>query len=91
MRAVDAATLIILREGREVLLGCRSAGHVFMPHAHVFPGGRVDLARPGTLPVASITELVLELLRQRLQSAPDGVHRVPLYRQLHGRELIEHH
>lgn len=25
-----------------MLLGVRSAGHVFMPHKYVFPGGRVD-------------------------------------------------
>ncbi len=42
MRPRDAATLIIVREQREVLLGVRSAGHVFMPHMYVFPGGRVD-------------------------------------------------
>ena len=42
MRPRDAATLIIVREKREVLLGVRSAGHVFMPHLYVFPGGRVD-------------------------------------------------
>lgn len=42
MRPRDAATLIIVRERREVLLGVRSAGHVFMPHKYVFPGGRVD-------------------------------------------------
>ncbi len=38
----DAATLIIVRDNQEVLLGVRSAGHVFMPHMYVFPGGRVD-------------------------------------------------
>jgi 8-oxo-dGTP pyrophosphatase MutT (NUDIX family) len=42
LRPRDAATLIIVRERREVLLGVRSAGHVFMPHLYVFPGGRVD-------------------------------------------------
>ena len=42
MRIRDAATLIIVRDKREVLLGVRSAGHVFMPHLYVFPGGRVD-------------------------------------------------
>lgn len=42
MRPRDAATLIIVRDQREVLLGVRSAGHVFMPHVYVFPGGRVD-------------------------------------------------
>ncbi len=42
MRPRDAATLIILRDEREVLLGVRTAHHVFMPHCYVFPGGRVD-------------------------------------------------
>lgn len=42
MRPRDAATLIIVRKRREVLVGVRSAGHVFMPHLYVFPGGRVD-------------------------------------------------
>lgn len=41
-RPRDAATLVILRNGREVLLGKRSARHVFMPQRYVFPGGRVD-------------------------------------------------
>jgi 8-oxo-dGTP pyrophosphatase MutT (NUDIX family) len=38
----DAATLMILRDGREVLLGARSPAHVFMPDLYVFPGGGVD-------------------------------------------------
>ena len=42
MRPRDAATLIIVRDNREVLLGVRSSSHVFMPHMYVFPGGRVD-------------------------------------------------
>ncbi len=42
IRPRDAATLIIVRDGREVLLGSRSSQHVFMPEVYVFPGGRVD-------------------------------------------------
>lgn len=42
MKPKDAATLIILRDNREVLLGVRSSRHVFMPNKYVFPGGRVD-------------------------------------------------
>ncbi len=42
MKPRDAATLIIVRNRREVLVGVRSAGHVFMPNLYVFPGGRVD-------------------------------------------------
>lgn len=41
-RPKDAATLILVRGGREVLMGQRAAGHVFMPDKWVFPGGRVD-------------------------------------------------
>ena len=49
----DAASLILLdRSGPSVLMGRRSARHVFMPNRFVFPGGRVD---PGDAraPVAS--------------------------------------
>ena len=34
--------MIVVRNGVEVLLGRRSAGHVFMPERYVFPGGAVD-------------------------------------------------
>ena len=42
LRPRDAATLIMVRDHCEILLGVRSARHVFMPHVYVFPGGRVD-------------------------------------------------
>jgi 8-oxo-dGTP pyrophosphatase MutT (NUDIX family) len=42
LRPRDAATLILVRGGREVMMGQRAAGHVFMPDKWVFPGGRVD-------------------------------------------------
>lgn len=42
MRPRDAATLIIVRHDRKVLLGRRNAKHLFMPHRYVFPGGAVD-------------------------------------------------
>lgn len=42
LRPRDAATLILLRDGREVLMGQRPHGSVFMPNKWVFPGGRVD-------------------------------------------------
>lgn len=44
-RPRDAATLILLDgegEATRVLMGRRSARHVFMPSVYVFPGGRVD-------------------------------------------------
>lgn len=41
----DAASLIVLdRSGPAVLMGRRSARHVFMPNLFVFPGGRCDPA-----------------------------------------------
>ena len=45
LRPRDAATLIVVRMGKdgpEVLMGERSAAHVFVPNHYVFPGGRVD-------------------------------------------------
>jgi len=44
IRPKDAATLIIVRGGEEILMGVRSAKHAFMPNKFVFPGGRVDPA-----------------------------------------------
>ncbi len=41
----DAATLVLYRlddDRPRILMGCRSAGHDFMPNKYVFPGGRVD-------------------------------------------------
>lgn len=53
-RPRDAATLILVRGGREVMMGQRSKGHVFMPDKWVFPGGRVD---PGDARAKAATEL----------------------------------
>lgn len=39
---LNAATLIIVRDGAEVLMGIRHSNHVFMPNKYVFPGGRLD-------------------------------------------------
>ncbi len=44
LKPKDAATLLIIRGGEEVLMGVRSARHAFMPNKYVFPGGRVDRA-----------------------------------------------
>ncbi|MBX3430052.1 MAG: NUDIX hydrolase [Hyphomonadaceae bacterium] len=63
-RPRDAATLILVRAGREVMMGQRSKGHVFMPDKWVFPGGRVD---PGDARAKAATELTAEteaLLKQ---------------------------
>lgn len=53
-RPRDAATLILVRDRREVMMGQRSAGHVFMPDKWVFPGGRVD---PGDVRAKAAREL----------------------------------
>jgi len=44
LRPKDAATLVIVRGGDQVLMGVRNAKHAFMPNKYVFPGGRVDRA-----------------------------------------------
>jgi 8-oxo-dGTP pyrophosphatase MutT (NUDIX family) len=56
-RPRDAATLILVRAGREVMMGQRSRNHVFMPDKWVFPGGRVD---PGDARAKAATELTAE-------------------------------
>ncbi len=53
----DAATLILVRGGREVMMGQRARGHVFMPDKWVFPGGRVD---PGDARLPAACELTAE-------------------------------
>jgi len=53
-RPRDAATLILVRGRREVMMGQRAKGHVFMPDKWVFPGGRVD---PGDARLRAASEL----------------------------------
>lgn len=57
MKPRDAATLILVRGGREVMMGQRAKGHVFMPDKWVFPGGRVD---PGDARAPAAAELTPE-------------------------------
>src|SRR5262247_3006150 len=57
VRPRDAATLILVRGGREVMMGQRAKGHVFMPDKWVFPGGRVD---PGDAKAPAACELTAE-------------------------------
>ncbi|MGI9294624.1 MAG: NUDIX hydrolase, partial [Pseudomonadales bacterium] len=66
MKPKDAATLIIVRDNREVLLGVRSSRHVFMPHKYVFPGGRVDA---GDARVASPVSLRQEVVSKLTANA----------------------
>jgi 8-oxo-dGTP pyrophosphatase MutT (NUDIX family) len=45
VRPIDAAGLVLVREGRhgpQVLLGRRHRKHTFLPDIYVFPGGRLD-------------------------------------------------
>ncbi len=56
-RPRDAATLILVRGGREVMMGQRAKGHLFMPDKWVFPGGRVD---PGDAKAPAASELTPE-------------------------------
>jgi 8-oxo-dGTP pyrophosphatase MutT (NUDIX family) len=56
-RPRDAATLVLVRGRREVMMGQRSKNHVFMPDKWVFPGGRVD---PGDARARAATELTPE-------------------------------
>lgn len=56
-RPRDAATLVLIRGGREVMMGQRAKGLVFMPDKWVFPGGRVD---PGDVRAKAATELTPE-------------------------------
>jgi 8-oxo-dGTP pyrophosphatase MutT (NUDIX family) len=51
-----AASLLLLREDRSVLMGLRGGGHRFMPNRLVFPGGAVDEA-DHTAPLASIPDV----------------------------------
>ena len=67
----DAATLILVRDGREVMMGQRAKGHVFMPDKWVFPGGRVD---PGDVRAKAAKELTEDT--ERLLSL-GGVRRLP--------------
>jgi len=55
LRPRDAATLILVRRDcpePAVLMGHRSARHVFLPNTFVFPGGRVD-PEDARVPVAA--------------------------------------
>jgi 8-oxo-dGTP pyrophosphatase MutT (NUDIX family) len=71
-RPRDAATLILVRGRREVMMGQRAKGHVFMPDKWVFPGGRVD---PGDARAPAAVELTPET--ERLLRAGGLIRRPP--------------
>lgn len=63
-RPRDAATLVIVRGGTEVLMGVRSSRHAFMPNKYVFPGGRVDRADGQVIRPVDLRDDVAEKLER---------------------------
>lgn len=69
LRPKDAATILLLRKRAgeaEILLGCRSDKHVFMPNQYVFPGGRIDRIDYGMPTAGDLHPLVLAKLTRSL-------------------------
>jgi 8-oxo-dGTP pyrophosphatase MutT (NUDIX family) len=67
-----AASLIVLRQaadGARILMARRSAGHRFMPHRLVFPGGAVDAADFIAMPATPLPEDVSERLQRSASPA----------------------
>ena len=68
LRPVDAATMVLWRRRRdgriEVLMGRRHRNHVFMPHAYVFPGGRVEWTDATFQPASALPEDVQSRLER---------------------------
>lgn len=82
-RPRDAATLILVRDRREVMMGQRAKGHVFMPDKWVFPGGRVD---PGDARAGAACELTAEteaLLRLGGTRRPPRAYALAAVRETH--------
>ncbi|MBD0417372.1 NUDIX hydrolase [Oryzicola mucosus] len=73
LRPRDAATLIVYRrdvDAVRLLMGRRAMGHVFMPGALVFPGGRIE-NQDRFVPVADeLDPAVVELLCRRSSASP---------------------
>jgi len=67
-----AASLILTREtgrGVDVLMGRRSARHVFMPNKYVFPGGRVDRADSSAPIARDLDTRVMSLMTRNLPAS----------------------
>lgn len=59
-RLRDAATIVLLRDGREgpeILMGQRGAAAAFMPNKFVFPGGAVDAGDRNVPLAAGLTDI----------------------------------
>jgi 8-oxo-dGTP pyrophosphatase MutT (NUDIX family) len=73
VRPRDAATLVLYRlddYAPRILMGCRSAGHDFMPDKFVFPGGRVDAGDGAAPSVDELSEPEAEALRTKCRRQP---------------------
>jgi 8-oxo-dGTP pyrophosphatase MutT (NUDIX family) len=80
VRPVDAAGLVLLRQGRagfEVLLGRRHARAGFLPDIYVFPGGRVE-ARDAMGPPLPLAPAVANDLAQASRRPPSALLRAAL-------------
>lgn len=64
-RPKDAATLILIRDGREVLMGRRNSRHAFLPGHHVFPGGQIERADCYITPATDLRPEVAQVLDRR--------------------------
>lgn len=67
LRPRDAATLLLYRGGGgdlRVLLGQRHRGHIFMPNAYVFPGGRVSATDSRVAPDSALRDDVAARLER---------------------------
>lgn len=67
LRPRDAATLLLYRGGGDdlrVLLGQRHHGHIFMPNAYVFPGGRVSATDSRVAPHSALRDDVAARLER---------------------------
>lgn len=69
LRPRDAATLLLYRGGGgggdlRVLLGQRHHGHIFMPNAYVFPGGRVSATDSRVAPDSALRDDVAARLER---------------------------
>jgi 8-oxo-dGTP pyrophosphatase MutT (NUDIX family) len=82
VKSKHAASLVVVRDGGEILMGLRHAGHRFLPNRLVFPGGKVDRGDYAA-PVAS--PLRPEVLR-RLEKA-SGTRLAPALAAAAAREL----
>lgn len=83
----DAASLILWRDGPsgpEVLMGLRHARHRFMPHALVFPGGRVDREDHGAPSASGLHDHARACLERA--AAPELAHALGV---AGARELLE--